>query len=324
MSLRIRMWLLVALMFGILYAIIVGVGTYSGVGGAGSYLILAFVFTAAQYLVGPYLVAAMMKVKWVSESEDPQLHWMVTELARNAGIPKPKIGISEINIPNAFAFGRTRRDGRVCVTRGILNILSKDELKAVLGHEISHIKNRDMAIITLLSVVPMVLYWVSWSLMWGRGMGGRRQREGYSVLIGLGALAAYFVTNLLVLYASRIREYSADKGSVRTGNPPQYLASALYKLVYSTAVVRNNPAARGELQRMEGMKAFFVNDISNATKEIKELVDLDRDHSGTIDAKELMALRSQTVNLTGSEKMMEIFTTHPNTLKRIKHLSELY
>ena len=324
MSLQIRMWLLVALMFGILYAIIIGVGSYMGVGGATSYLVVAVLFTGLQYLLGPYLVAAMMKVKWVSKSEEPQLHWMVEELARNAGIPKPKVGISEIHIPNAFAFGRTKRDGRVCVTRGILNLLSKDELKAVLGHEITHIKNRDMMIITLLSVIPLVLYWVSWSLMWGRGLGGRRQREGYSVLIGLGALAAYFITNLLVLYGSRIREYYADRGSVRTGNPPQYLASALYKLVYSSAQVRNNPAAREELQRMAGMKAFFVNDISRASNEIKELVAVDRNLSGTIDANELMQLRSKTIKLSGAEKMMEIFTTHPNTLKRIKQLAELY
>lgn len=72
----------------------------------------------------------------------------------NAGIPKPKVGISETNIPNAFAFGRTKKDGRVCVTRGILNLLDEEELKAVLGHEISHIRHRDMAVMTLISVVP--------------------------------------------------------------------------------------------------------------------------------------------------------------------------
>jgi heat shock protein HtpX len=186
------MWLLVALMFAILYGVIVALGSYMGAGSATTYLILAFMFLGLQYWFGPSLVAMMMKVKWVTEKQEPELHQMVTELAKKAGIPKPRVGISEISVPNAFAFGRTRKDGRICVTQGIRRLLNKDELKAVIGHEISHIKHRDMMIITLLSVIPLILYWVSWSLMWGRMFGGRRQREGYSALIGLGALVAYF------------------------------------------------------------------------------------------------------------------------------------
>ena len=167
MWLQTRMYLLVAVLFGILYGVIVGIGAAMGVGSTISYLVLALVFLGIQYLIGPTIVGWTMRVKWVSEKEEPELHKMVAELAQEAHLPKPKVGISQINIPNAFAFGRTQRDGRVCVTQGILNILSKDELKAVLGHEMSHLKHRDMAVITLLSAMPMILYWVAWNFMWG-------------------------------------------------------------------------------------------------------------------------------------------------------------
>jgi heat shock protein HtpX len=322
MGLQMKMWLLVVLMFGILYGVITGIGSYMGVGNATSYIVLAVLFMGFQYLIGPSMVSLMMRVKWVSEKEEPELHRQVAELAQKAGIPKPKVGVSQLSIANAFAFGRTIRDGRVCITRGIQRLLSEDELKAVMGHEIAHLKHRDMMIITLLSVIPLILYWIAFSLMWG-GIGGRRQGGGYAALIGVGAFVLYFLTNLLVMYGSRIREYYADEGSVRLGNPPQHLASALYKLVYSSAQLKRNPRAQEELKRAEGVKAFFLNDISRAWNEVRELKEVDRDLSGTIDQNELLTLRSQEVKLGKGEKMMEIFTTHPNMLKRIKHLATL-
>jgi len=317
MGLNARMFLLIALLFGILYGIITGVGVLMGAGNAIFYIAIAFVFLGIQYLVSPAIVSWTMKVRWVSEKETPDLHQMVAELAEKAHVPKPKVGISQLTIPNAFAFGRTQRDGRVCVTQGILNLLSKDELKAVLGHEMSHVKHRDMVIITLLSAVPLVMYWVAWSLMWGGVSGSRRQGGGYAALIGLGAFLLYFLTNLLVLYGSRIREYYADQGSVQLGNMPHHLASALYKLVYGSARLRNSE----ELKRVEGVKAFFVNDPSRSWYEIKELSEVDRDMSGTIDYDELMELRQKKVRLGTAHRLMELFSSHPDALKRVKYLS---
>jgi len=319
MWLQTRMFLLVAVMFGILYGVITGIGAWMGAGGAVSYIILAFIFLGIQYLISPSIVSRTMKIRWVSEEEAPELHRMVAELAHSAHLPKPRVGISQLAIPNAFAFGRTRRDGRVCVTQGILNLLDRDELRAVLGHEMSHIKHRDMVIITLLSAVPLIMYWLAWSMMLGRAFGGRRQGGSYAALIGLGAFLLYFITNLLVLYGSRIREYSADLGSVRLGNMPHHLASALYKLVYGSARFRG----KEELKRVEGVKAFFLNDPSRAWGEIRELSQIDGDMSGTIDYDELMELRQKEMRLGTSDKLMELFTTHPNMLKRIKHLSTL-
>lgn len=322
MNLQFKMWLLVVVMFAILYGVITGIGSYMGVGSATNYVILAVFFMGFQYLIGPSMVSMLMRVKYVSEKEEPELHQVVAELSQKANIPKPKIGISQISLPNAFAFGRSLGDGRVCVTQGIQKLLTKEELKAVLGHEISHLKHRDMMIMTLLSVIPLILYWIAWSFMWG-GMGGRRQGGGYAALIGMGAMLLYFLTNLLVLYGSRIREYYADERSVKLGNPPQNLASALYKLVYSSARLKKEPRAEAELKRIEGIKAFFLNDVSRAENEIKELKEIDRDFSGTIDQTELLALRTQEVKPSTTEKLLEIFTTHPNMLKRIKRLATL-
>ncbi|MBE0480877.1 MAG: M48 family metalloprotease [Dehalococcoidia bacterium] len=315
MWLQVRLYLLLGLMFALVYGFITGIATWLGFGSLVFYAVMAFILVGIQYMIGPSIVGWTMRVRYVSEKEEPELHKMVAELAQSAGIPKPKIGISALNMPNAFAFGRTRGDARVCVTQGILRLLNRDELRAVMGHEISHIKHRDMAMITLLSVVPMVMWFIAWSLMWsGRGRGN----AGYTALIGIGAFFLYFVSNLMVLYASRIREYYADQGSVRMGNEPHNLATALYKLVYGNARV-----TKESLGQAEGLKAFFVNDPSRAWNEIRELRQVDLNLSGTIDASELLALRSKTVRVSNSQKFMELMGTHPNMLKRIKHLSTL-
>jgi len=320
MWLQTRMFLLVAVLFGILYGVITGVGTWMGAGNAISYIVLAFVFLGFQYLIGPSIVGWTMRIKWVSEKEAPELHQMVAELAKKANLPKPKVGISQLNIPNAFAFGRTQKDGRVCVTQGILRLLNREELKAVLGHELSHIKHRDMMIITLLSAIPMIMYWIALRTMWGGMLGGNRQGGGgYAALIGVGAFLMYFLTNLLVLYGSRIREYYADLGSVRLGSMPHHMATALYKLSYGSARL----GSKEELKRVEGLRAFFVNDPARAWYEVKQLSQIDRDMNGVIDYHEMLDLRQKKVRLSTSDKMMELFTTHPNILKRIKHLSSM-
>jgi heat shock protein HtpX len=321
MWLQARMYLLIALMFGILYGVLVGLGAWMGWGGTLTYIIVAVVILGLQYLISPALVGLTMKVRWVSEKEEPGLHRIIAELAEKARLPKPKVGISELSIPNAFAFGRTQKDGRICVTRGILGILSQDELKAVLGHEMSHIKHRDMAIITLLSAIPMILYWLAWSTMWGGMFGGKRDGENnngsYTLIVGIAAFMLYFVTNLLVLYGSRIREYYADKGSIELGNSPHQMASALYKLVAGDARFKG----REEMKRVEGMKAFFLNDPSQSWNEVREITQIDENRDGKIGQEDLAALRQKKIKLGFGSKVMEIFTTHPNTLKRIHTLS---
>jgi len=256
-----------------------------------------------------------MRVRYVKREDNPRLFQMVESLAMRAQIPMPRIGIAQVAIPNAFAFGRSLRDGRVCVTQGIMQLLNDEELKAVLAHELSHLKNRDVLTITLLSVIPMVMYRLAWQFLF---YGGRRDNRsgGNTVLIGIAAFLFYFITNLLVLYASRIREYFADRGSIELGTRPAVLASSLYKLVYGSA--RMTPEA---LKETEGLKAFFANDPSQARKEIRELAQLDLDKSGTLEAGELEQLRMRPIRLTVGDRLMELMSTHPNMLKRIKQLS---
>ncbi|MCK4322154.1 M48 family metalloprotease [candidate division WOR-3 bacterium] len=318
LSLKFRMYLLVIIMFGIIYAIVTMIGTSMGMQNFYFYLVLAFVFMIIQYLIGPKIVELSMRVKYIDERSNPELHRMVEDLANRAGIPKPKIGVSQTSLPNAFAFGRTLRDGRVCVTEGITKLLNREELKAVLGHEISHIKNRDVLTITLLSVVPMLMYRIAWHFLFFGSFGRRRQGGEYLALVGLAALLFYFITNLLVLYASRIREYFADRGSVLLGNAPSAMASALYKLVYGSARMNKEM-----VRDVEGLKAFFLNDPSKAVNEIRELSHIDLDRNGTIDPDELQFLYSKKIQLSFSDRLLEILSTHPNMLMRIKKLSEL-
>lgn len=319
-SLWSRFIILIGILFGIIYAAVAVIGKILGIGSFLFYAILASFFLILQYLLAPKIVELTMNVRYVDEYEAPKLHRIVEELAAKAGIPKPKVGISEIEIPNAFAFGRSVRDGRVVVTRPLLRMLNEDELRAVLGHEISHIKHRDMLVITLLSIIPMIFYYIAYNLWWSSLFA--RERGNYLALIGILAFIIYFVTNLLVLYASRIREYYADYGSVKLGNQPHHLASALYKIVYGSAKV----AAYDEetIKKYEAVKAFFLNDPRKSLDEIYDLRQIDIDRSGTIDMHELMMLRKKKVKISFADRLLELFSTHPNTLKRIKYLSTLY
>ncbi|MDD5437383.1 MAG: zinc metalloprotease HtpX [Candidatus Omnitrophica bacterium] len=313
-SLRLRMWLLMAVLFGIIYAVIVAAGAYFHIGNFYFYLGISLVMMFIQYMIGPKMVEWSMQVRYLKAGESPELQSMVRSLATAANIPVPRVGIAKVSVPNAFAFGRSIRDGRICVTEGMMGLLDRDELKAVLGHEMSHIKNRDVLTIMMLSVIPIILYRVAWQFLF---YGNRRERQSNTMLIGLAALIFYFITNLLVLYASRIREYFADKGSIGLGNKPSQLASALYKLVYGSARM-----PKEAIKNVEGMKAFFASDPSRALTELKSLKDLDLDKSGTISDSELMALQNKAVRIGFGDRLMELLSTHPNMLKRIKRLSQ--
>lgn len=312
-KLQLRM-ILAMMLFGMLMAVVVTViGVFFNISFPAFYAGFFLLIILGQYLAGPKLVEMSMKVRYVSPEEAPNLHRLVDELAMNAGIPKPKVAISEFSIPNAFAFGRRQKDGRVCVTQGLLNRLNEGELKAVLGHEISHIKHRDMIVMTAISAVPVICYWLALSTLYSSG-----DNDGYSFIIGIVALAAYFIGQLLVLFVSRVREYYADQGSVAIGGEPHQLASALYKLTYESA-----SASKEQLKEVQGFKAFFVNDVSDARNEIQELSQLDLDHDGSISQAELDSLKYDRVNIKTSSRLFEIFSTHPNMVKRVKRLAEM-
>jgi len=306
-----RMMLCIMLMFALIYALLTVIMFATGMGTPVFFALLAFLIVLAQYMIGPKIVEKTMRVRYVSESEAPKLHSIVNDLAMRANIQKPKIGISEMPIANAFAFGKSKKDSRVCITRTLLNRLNEKELRAVLGHEISHIKHKDIVAITTLSVIPMICYFVYISFFWSSF--GRR-RSGGAIGIAFAAFLTYLLTNMLVLYASRIREYYADQGSVELTNDAPALASALYRITMEDA-----RADRRTLKQVEGMKAFFASDPSTSRKDLTDLRQADLNMDGHLDKYEVEAFAKEST-VTAAGRLMEIFSSHPNIVKRIKRL----
>ena len=311
--LRLRMLLTSVLMFTIIYFLIMLVAHYLGVGTWRLYFGVSLVITFLQYWFGPSLVKRSMNVRPLSEAEAPHIHKMVQELADEAGVPKPEIGLSEINIPNAFAYGRTSRSGHIAITRPILGLLDYDELRAVLGHEMGHIKHNDMAVTAAVSVIPMICYYIALSFMFSGD-----NDNGAAIIIGILGYVFYLVGQLLVLFISRTREYYADEASVEFGNRPAALVSALYKLTYGASRCSDET-----ISDLNTNRAFFVNDINNAKHDITDFSQIDFDGDGKISDDELRKLANSEVKISKKSGTMEIFSTHPDSLKRVKRLAEM-
>ncbi len=312
-KLKLRMVLTSVIMFTIVYFLIMIAGWYLGISSWKLYMGISLLIVFLQYWFGPSLVKRSMNVRPLSEAEAPHIHQMVQELADAAGIPKPEIGISEINIPNAFAYGRSSRSGHIAITRPILGLLDHDELRAVIGHEMGHIKHNDMIVTAAVSVVPMICYYLALSFMFSGD-----NDNGAVIIIGILGYLFYLIGQLLVLFISRTREYYADEASVEFGNRPAALVSALYKLSYG--------AARCDKQVIDDLntnRAFFVNDINNAKHDVTDFQQIDFDGDGRISDDELRRLANSEVKISKTNGIMELLSTHPDSLKRVKRLAQL-
>ena len=312
-KLKLRMVLTSVIMFTLVYFLIMIVGWYLGITSWQLYFGISLVITFVQYWFGPSMVKRSMKVRPLSEAEAPHIHQMVQEMADAAGIPKPEIGLSEINIPNAFAYGRTSKSGHIAITRPILGLLDYDELRAVLGHEMGHVKHNDMAVTAAASVVPMICYYIALAFLFSRG-----DDNGGGIIIGIFGYVAYLIGQLLVLFISRTREYYADAASVEFGNRPAALVSALYKLSYGAA-----RCSEQTINDVNTNRAFFFNDVNNAKYDIEDFRDIDFDGDGVISDEELQRLANSNVKVSAGKNLMELLSTHPDSLKRVKRLSEL-
>ena len=312
-KLRLRMLLTSVLMFSIIYFFVHLVGLYLGITSWRIYAGISLVIIFLQYWFGPSLVKRSMNVRPLSEAEAPHIHKMVEELAQAAGVPKPEIGLSEVNIPNAFAYGRTSRSGHIAITRPILGLLDYDELRAVLGHEMGHIKHNDMAVTAAVSVIPMICYYIALSFMFSGD-----NDNGGTIIIGILGYVFYLIGQLLVLFISRTREYYADEASVEYGNRPAALVSALYKLSYGAAKCDKETIANLNTNR-----AFFATDINNAQHDINDFQQVDFDGDGKISDDELRRLANSEVKISKTKGIMELFSTHPDSLKRVKRLAQL-
>ena len=312
-KLKLRMWITSILMFTIVYFLVMLAGWYLGVRSYMIWLFASLVIVFLQYWFGPSLVKRSMNVRPLSEAEAPHIHQMVEELANEAGIKKPEIGLSEVNIPNAFAYGRSSRSGHIAITRPILGLLDRDELRAVIGHEMGHIKHNDMIVTSAVSVIPMIFYYIALSFMFS----GDRD-NGATIIIGIVGYLFYLIGQLLVLFISRTREYYADEASVEFGNRPAALVSALYKLSYGAARCDNDT-----ISDLNTNRAFFVNDINNAQNDINDFRQIDFDGNGKITDDELRRLANSDVKISKKNGLMELLSTHPDSLKRVKRLAEL-
>ena len=224
--------------------------------GAPQIFMLLFValFMGAQYYYSDKLVLMTMNARVVSESEEPKLHETITRLCVIAGLPKPKLAIVDSSVPNAFATGRGPKNAVVAVTTGLMRKLDQGELEAVLAHELSHVKNRDMAILTIASFIStLAFYIVRYSFYFGGFGGNRRNSNGGIVAVWIVSIMVWIISFLLIRALSRYREFAADRGSAAiTGNPVN-LISALRKI---SGTMANVPTE--DLRKVEGMNAFFI------------------------------------------------------------------
>ena len=317
-------WKLRASMLGTL-AIIIGLTTLAfmlilqliGVFNWTLIIFLVASFNIAQWLVAPYIIDALYRVKEISRKDNPKLYSMVERLSRASGIKMPKVMLANVPIPNAFAYGSPIAGTRVAVTKGLLEVLEDEEVEAVIGHELGHLKHRDVQIMMFVSMLPAIFYYIGYSLLWS-SMWSSRDREGgagYAAIIGLACIALYWILQLCTLALSRLREYYADRHSATiVEDGARKLQEGLAKIVhYSRNIKRKTP----HLSSLNAFKALFIADPDRAESDTMAISSSFRSSDQKL-VQEILSKR-----LTLADRIMEIFSTHPNIVKRIKALQEL-
>ena len=217
---------------------------------------LAFV----QYFTSDKLALRASGAKVVERDEAPALHDMIERLAGMADLPKPRVAIIESEVPNAFATGRNKKHSAVAVTTGLWNRLEPEEIEGVLAHELSHIVNRDVLVMTVASFFAMLAGLLTrfglYSGMFG-GFGGSRDSNNNSVpvwlIVVVVSVITYFLSQILILAISRYREYAADRGSALITGAPEHLMSALQKIASQITMIPQE-----DLRQVETMNAFFI------------------------------------------------------------------
>ncbi|MEM1606590.1 MAG: zinc metalloprotease HtpX [Candidatus Bathyarchaeia archaeon] len=271
-----------------------------------------------QWLIAPYIIDAMYRTRKVSRAEEPELYEIVERLSAKSGIKTPELRIANIQIPNAFAYGSPLTGSRVAVTTGLLNTLNMDEVEAVIGHEIGHLKHRDVQVMMFVSLLPAIFYYIGYSLMWSSMYySGRRDRGGNGgllALIGVLSIAVYWILTLFTLYLSRLREYYADRHSATVvPGGARKLALGLIKIVESSTRIRRRYSNMGSLS---SFRALFISDPESSEK---DLMDLSR--AGVVRGDIISEYTRRKV--TFAEQLAELFSTHPNIVKRLRALQEL-
>jgi len=281
-----------------------------------SLLSLVVGFNLIQWMIAPYLIDLMYRAKEVSYQEQPDLYRMVERISQRARMPMPRIMVANIPIPNAFAYGSPIAGTRVAVTTGLLRALEPEEVEAVLGHELGHIKHRDVQIMMFVSVLPALLYYIGFSLSYQASYSRRdRERGSGLALAGSLAIALYFALTLLSLHLSRLREYYADRHSVEVvDDGARKLSEGLAKIVTYTGRARRLPQVQG----VSSFKTLFIADPDTAEKDSAQIRS---SYARTSDEELVQKILSREPS--GFDTFAEIFSTHPNIIKRLRALQEL-
>ena len=255
-GLQVRM-LTTLFLLGLVYVVFAGVIFAAG-GSAVAIALFAAVLFAVQFFASDKIALRAMGAREVSPAEAPELHAMIERLCIQADIPKPRIAVAQTEMPNAFAMGRSQKNATVCATTGILNLLSPSELEGVMAHEITHIVNRDVAIMTLASFFASIASTiVQFGFFFGGGYGGGSSdndddNPSFMVVI-LVSVAVYIVSFLLMQMLSRYREFAADRGAAVITGRPSALSSALLKI---SGAMERTPTQ--DLRAAGELNAFFI------------------------------------------------------------------
>ena len=237
---------------GLLYVVFISVVIAMGAGVA-VVVLFAAAFMLVQIFLGDKLALRSMGARVTEPHEAPELHAMIERMAQLQDIPKPKVAIAETDMPNAFAAGHSRKSAVVCCTTGLMERLDRDELEGVVAHEMAHVINRDVMVMTIAGFLATVAGLLIRFGMYGRMGGGGRNQAGAFVVILLVSVVTYALSYILIRALSRYREYAADRGAAIITGAPAALASALQKI---TGAMSRIP--QQDLRQAEGMNAFFI------------------------------------------------------------------
>jgi heat shock protein HtpX len=247
--------LLTLFLLGLVYAVLVGVLIASGAGGVTIAVIAGGLFLL-QYFTSDKIALLSMGARAVSPQEAPRLHALIERLCIQADLPKPRVAVADTPMPNAFAIGRSPKTATVCATTGILDLLNDSELEAVLGHELTHVANRDVLVMTVASFFASIAAFIVQTGFWfGGAFDNRDNNNGPAFIVVILVSAVVYVLSWLLLQAlSRYREFAADRGSAIITGRPSALISALLKIDGGMNQIpqRDLRAANGELA------AFYI------------------------------------------------------------------
>src|SRR3712207_2794065 len=240
-------------LLGLVYVVFVGALLQAGVG-AGIVITIAAGLALLQLFASDKMALAAMGAREVSPQQAPELHAMIERLCVQADLPKPKIAIANTRMPNAFALGRSPKNATVCATTGIMELLTPAELEGVMAHELTHVANRDVMIMTLASFFATIAaYIVQFGFFFGGGSSSDDDDNPSFIVLLLVSMVVYVVSFVLMQALSRYREFAADRGAALITGRPSALASALYKI--SSGMER---IPQKDLRAASELNAFFI------------------------------------------------------------------